>query len=230
MPAKPLPKKLPGLQASPAKVTPRQLKFDNDAAEVAEAGLGGFGGGEAVAETGVDVVHLRGADGDVFFERYVHAAAEDPGEGVVVGLFAEVDAAALVVAGVVDFRVAAIVRAAEHDLHERPGEFHMEAHDGAGGVGEGIGFDGERTRGESAARSTAGGHGEIEGVGAVILKIRFDADVLVEEIGDGSAAAVQRKVRDVSVVRRPKVGIVNGELERRGVLRVKDWCEENDDR
>ena len=69
----------------------------------------------------LDVINLDGAEGDVFLEGDVEAAAEDPGEGIVVGLFAEVHAAALIVAGGVDLGEAAIVGAAEHDFDEGNG-------------------------------------------------------------------------------------------------------------
>lgn len=64
------------------------LEFDHYAAEAAQVALRRVDVGEAVAEAGVDVINLDRADGEVFFEGDVQAAAEDRSEGVVVGLFA----------------------------------------------------------------------------------------------------------------------------------------------
>jgi len=97
---------------------------------------------QAVAEAGMNVSDVNGAEGDVLAERDVEAAAEDVVEGIVVRQPAEVDTFALGGAAVEDVRVNIVVRPAEQKLGKRQDALEVEAQDRADRVGEQVAMDG----------------------------------------------------------------------------------------
>src|SRR5580700_4556266 len=114
------------------------------ALNVLNAAIAGSGHFQAVAEAGGLVVDLRYPDGDMFFERDVHAAADDEIEGVVVRRFTQVDTFPVGKTALVDVRVNVVVRSPEHRLRKWLDAFHAESQDRAGGVGEHGPFRGNR--------------------------------------------------------------------------------------
>ncbi len=134
-----------------------------------------------------------------------------------------------IVAGVINFGKATIVRTAEHHFDERLNFFNAEMHDGPDRVGEGVRCHRDGAIGEAAAGGGFGWDGKIEGVGAVVLEIGFDADMFVEEVRDGGSGAVQGEVGDVGIFGEAEIGIINGELEGGVALREEGWGEEDDD-
>jgi len=118
------------------------LELNDDSglgAEIVLSAVADYGG---IAEAGVNVINLDGAESDVFFERDVETAAEDPIEGVVVRQSAEVNAFALGGAAIVDIRVDIVVSAAEQKLRKRQDALDAEAHDRANSVSEQVAVNG----------------------------------------------------------------------------------------
>ena len=119
-----------------------RLELEDDTGLDAEIALGAVADDEAVAEAGMNVSNVDGAEGDVFAKRNVEAAAEDGVEGVVVRQSAEVDTFSLGGAAVEDIRIDIVVRPSEHKLRKRQDALEVEAQDRANRVGEQIAVNG----------------------------------------------------------------------------------------
>ena len=195
-----------------------RLEFENDSGLDAEIVLSAVADHNGVAEAGMNPINLDGAEGDVFAERDVEAAAEDPVEGVVVRQSAQVDTFALGGATVEDIRVDIVVSSAEHNLRERQDALDTEAQDRANGIGEQIAVNGQSAIGLAIAALGVRGHGNELRVAAVVRKLGFEADVFEEEIAQGCAAAVERRAGDEAILRSVQIGIIHGDLQFRRVL------------
>lgn len=113
-----------------------RLEFDDDSGLDAEIALGAIADYDGIAEAGMNVSNVHGAEGDVLVEGDVEAAAEDEVEGVVVRQPAEVDTLALHRAAIEDIRVNIVVSSAEHKLRKRQDALEVEADDRANRVSE----------------------------------------------------------------------------------------------
>jgi len=168
-----------------------RLEPDDDSGLSAEIVLGAFADDEAIAEAGANIINLGQAEGNMFAEGQVEAAADDEIERRVIGQLTEVDAFSLGGAGVIDVAENIVVSSSDHNFREGFEALHAKTDDWTDGVGEHGAADGQLAIREAVAALSAGGHGNVLRVGAVILKFGFEADVLEEVIGDGHAAAVQ---------------------------------------
>src|SRR5580658_5290278 len=110
-----------------------RLELDNDSGLGAKIILGAVADYGGIPKTSANVINFDGAEGNVFAEGNVEAAADDEVEGIVVRQSAEVDTFALDGATVEDVRVDIVVCSAEHKLRKRQDALEVEVQDRADG-------------------------------------------------------------------------------------------------
>ena len=119
-----------------------RLEFDDDSGLGAKIILGAVADYGGIPKTSANVINFDGAEGNVFAEGNVEAAADDQVEGIVVRQSAEVDTFALGGAAVEYIRVDIVVSSAEHKLRKRLDALEVEAQDRANGVSEQVAVNG----------------------------------------------------------------------------------------
>lgn len=119
-----------------------RLEFEDDSGLGAKIALGAVADCGGVAEAGMNVSNVNWAEGDVFTERDVEAAAENEIEGIVVRQFAEVETFSLGSATIEDIRVDIVVSSAEHKLRKRQDALEVKAQDRANRVSEQVAVNG----------------------------------------------------------------------------------------
>jgi hypothetical protein len=119
-----------------------RLEFEDDSGLGAKIALGAVADCGGVAEAGMNVSNVNWAEGDVFTERDVEAAAENEIEGIVVRQFAEVETFSLGSATIEDIRVDIVVSSAEHKLRKRQHALEVKAQDRANRVSEQVAVNG----------------------------------------------------------------------------------------